>query len=441
MFSLHETTKTHLCRAAFVALCLVPTCAALVWSVVVHLPGYRRSHERAIAAQLGLHAQLAKASSPRPGTTLYEGLDLFDPETRQLLARLPFVELQISGTTIVIKLPFPATLNGERLEAFWKLAHDRTLASSVWRQLRLEAQNLTLHLPEGDESFTDLKCHVENGQDQARFEMSFRRAVAGVKPAEPAELTVVRQRQSTPPGGVFQLVTGPTPLCCALAAFVWPDVECLGKTGEFQGRILAVEQGGIWKTELNGRATNIDLDLLISQRFPHKLTGRADAELEQVTIQNGRIETATGSIAAGPGLVSRSLIQSAQAHLHLQAPSDTSQWADNLVRYERLGLAFQMSQQGLALKGDLPHAQRAMLIDDHRKTLLAEPAVLSQPVVNLARALVPQSDVQVPATRETDRFTRSLPVPSVVAPASGQAPVTQARSLRIKTQAPVAGAR
>jgi hypothetical protein len=434
MFSLHETTKIHLCRAAFVALCLAPTCAALAWSVAVHLPTYRRSHERAIAVQLGWQAQLAKASSPRPGTTLYEGLDLFDPETRQLLARLPFVEVQTNGTTIVVKLPFPATLNGERLEAFWKLGHDQTITSISRRQLRLEAQNLTLHLPEGDESFTDLKCRVENGQDQARFELTFRRAVAGMKPAEPAELTVVRQRQTTPPGGVFQLVTGPTPLSCSLAAFVWPDVECLGKTGEFQGRILAAEQGGTWKTQLSGRATNIDLDLLISQRFPHKLTGRADAELEQVTIHAGRIETATGTIAAGPGIISRSLIQSAQAHLHLRAPAEASPGAENLVRYERLGVAFQMSQQGLALKGDLPHAKGAMLIDDHRRTLLDEPAVLSQPVVNLARALVPQSDVQVPATRETDRFTRALPVPSVVAPASGQAPVTRARSLRIKTK-------
>jgi hypothetical protein len=430
MFSLHETTKTHLCRAAFVALCLAPTCAVLAWSVAVHLPSYRRSHERAIAVQLGLHAQLAKVSSPRPDTTLYEGLDLFDPETRQLLARLPFVEVQTDGTTITVKLPFPATLNGERLEAFWKLGHDQALASSVWLQLWIEAQNLTLHLPEGDESFTDLKCQVENGQDQARFDLTFRRAVAGMKPAEPAELTVVRQRQTTSPGGVFQLDTGPTPLSCSLAAFVWPDVECLGKTGEFQGRILAAEQAGTWKTELRGRATHIDLDQLISQRFPHKLSGRADMELEQVTIHAGRIETATGSIAAGPGIISRSLIQSAQAHLHLQAPAETNQGGDNLVHYERLGVAFQMSQQGLALKGELPKG--AMLLDDHHKSLLGEPAMLSQPVVNLARALVPQSDVQVPATRETDRFTRALPVPSVAAPASGQSPVTRARSLRIK---------
>ena len=87
MFSLHETTKIHLCRAAFLALCLVPTSAILAWSVAVRLPSYTRAHELAIAAQLGLHAQLTKASSPRPDTMLYEGLELSDPNTRQLLAR------------------------------------------------------------------------------------------------------------------------------------------------------------------------------------------------------------------------------------------------------------------------------------------------------------------------------------------------------------------
>ena len=44
-----------------------------------------------------------------------------------------------------------------------------------------------------------------------------------------------------------------------------------------------------------------------------------------------------------------------------------------------------------------------------------EPAVARQPVVNLVRALVPASEVQVPATRESDKLARVLPIPSIVA--------------------------
>ena len=53
MFSLHETTRIRFCRAAFLALCIVPTCAVIAWAVFANGPAYRRAHERAIAARTG----------------------------------------------------------------------------------------------------------------------------------------------------------------------------------------------------------------------------------------------------------------------------------------------------------------------------------------------------------------------------------------------------
>ncbi len=91
MFSLHEMTKVRLCRGAFFAFCVLPTCAVLVWCITLALPSYRLAHERAISTRLGWHATLKRASTPRPGVLLYEWLELTDPDTGQLLARLPFV--------------------------------------------------------------------------------------------------------------------------------------------------------------------------------------------------------------------------------------------------------------------------------------------------------------------------------------------------------------
>ncbi len=120
MFSLHETTRTRLCRAAFLALCIAPLCAVLLWSVVVRVPWYRHAHERAVATRLGWQAKLTEVSTPRPGTLLYRWLELSDPDNGQLLARLPFVEIEM-GEVVSVRLPYPAIINGTRLDAFWAL--------------------------------------------------------------------------------------------------------------------------------------------------------------------------------------------------------------------------------------------------------------------------------------------------------------------------------
>lgn len=431
MFSLHETTKIHLCRIAFVATCLAPSCAVLTWGALVRLPSYTRAHERAIAEGLGLHAQLAKASSPRPGMMLYEALELSDPDTLQPLARFPFVEVLTSGDVLHVTLPFPAMINGTRLDAFWNAARHSVRPSRGWRELHFTSGNLTIHLPTGDQSFTALAGQIDNSEERARVRLSLRRAVAGSQPAEAAELTLERQLQTQPQATLVQFNTGGTPLPCALVASIWPDVETLGQASEFQGRVVSYEQAGRTKTELSGRLSGADLDRLVSGQFPHKLSGRANAELELLTIEDGRLESAAGKITAGPGTISRSLLRSAQSNLSLQGSKEFHAPGERVVAFGEMNFAFKINREGLSLRGESPTVKGALLVDDRRRLLLGEPTGLAQPVVNLARTLVPQSQVQVPATRETAALIRALPVPSALPPAEGQEPAAQARRLRV----------
>ncbi len=126
-------------------------CAVLLWSVVVHVPWYRHAHERAIAARLGWQARLASASTPRPGTLLYRWLELSDPDNGQLLARLPYVEIE-TCEVVTVRLPYPAIINGTRLDAFWSLMRDLARTTPGSGGVRFEAQNLTLHLAAGDQT-------------------------------------------------------------------------------------------------------------------------------------------------------------------------------------------------------------------------------------------------------------------------------------------------
>lgn len=430
MFWLHETTRIRLCRRAFVVLCVLPTCAVLAWCAFVNGPIHRRLHEQALARQLGWHVRLAQVTSPRPGLTLYEELELTDPEAGQLLARLPFVEVQTTGDAITIKLPFPSMVNGTRLATFWRLAHEQLRDAHEWRQLRIEAQNVTLHLSDGDQSFTQVRGELDNAEHQAQLKLNFCRATAGDAPVEPAELSILRNRQSTPPASVIQFHTGGTPLPCALVASVWPGVESLGTASTFAGKVSAAEASGPWKAEFSGRVSGIDLDLLMGQ-FPHKLSGPAEATLERVNLQDGRVESAIGTLVAGPGVISRSLIHSAQANLHVQLAPEAVSGAENRPHYKQLHLAFNMAEGSLALTGEIPDQKGALLVDVNDRVLARQPDVVNQPVVNLVRTLVPQTAVQVPATRETDGLTRFLPVPSIVTPAGSETPLPQAKALRL----------
>ncbi|HEV3136462.1 MAG TPA: hypothetical protein VGZ26_01135 [Pirellulales bacterium] len=430
MFYLHETTRIRICRAAFVALCVLPTCAVLAWCVSVRLPGYRLAHERLIAAQLGLRVQLTKASSPRPDMMLYEGLELSDPETGQALARLPFVEVQTGDTKVVVKLPFPAIVNGQRLDAFWKLAHELLRQPRSWRQVTLEAGNLTLHLADRDQSFTDLHAEIRSDEDEGRLTFAFRPAIAGEKPATTADFRLSRNHDEKRPTGACRFSTG-GPLPCNLVAGVWPISRHLGKASTFQGQIAANLRGEAWEAELSGSLNEIDLNTLMGQ-FRHKLTGTARAQLDRVVIQQGRIEAADGKLEAGPGTVSGSLIYAALTHLGFQAAPEVLANRDPLFNYEQLSMAFEIGPQGLAVHGTLPQSPGAILMDGQH-ILVSEPRFAAQNVVNLARTLVPNSDLQAPATRETGELINHLPVPSI-ATRESEEPLPKARVLGLGPQ-------
>lgn len=436
MFSLHETTRIRLCRAAFVALCLGPLCAVVAWSVVVRLDWYRQAHERAIAARSGWTARLDEASTPRPNLLLYRGLKLADPNSGQLLAQLPFVEIDSSGAAVVVRLPYPAMVNGTRLDAFWKLAQELARSSDGAEHVSFEARNLTVHLEDGDQSFTDLVGELDGSEGQALGKLSFCRAIAGNQAPEPCEVMLTRSQHAGTLVHSIELSTGSTPLPSSLIASIWPGALQLGKTSTFAGRISAIEQSGAWRTELRGELSRIDLDLLVSP-FPHKLSGLATARLDRVTIVGGRLENAAGSLSAGPGEISRSLVLSAQTHLHVRAADQVISGPGNSLPYLQLCAGFEVGPEGMTLRGAVPRTKGALLVDE-QFVLVEEAPVSFQPLVDLVRTLVPRSEVHVPATRETVMLTNALQMPSIVREHGQEQPI--ARPLNV-TARPTQGFR
>jgi hypothetical protein len=157
----------------------------------------------------------------------------------------------------------------------------------------------------------------------------------------------------------------------------------------------------------------------VSEQFPHRLGGTAEITVQKARFSRGRLEEAAGTFSSGPGVVSQSLVSAAIEFLHL-VPKPANDHADMLRQYEQLSFAFVVDSAGLTLRGTCSAAPSVVMrLGDG--TALSEAGGPSGPLVALVRTLVPQSEVQVPATRQSDWLIERLPVPQAILP-EGQQP-------------------
>jgi len=420
---LHESTRRRLCRTGFWALCIAPTLLVAGWIVSVRSDRFRQAHEQAISVQTGLKANLAKVTCPRPGHTLYEGLELADAETGELLLSIRILEVADDGESLSLTCSQPE-IHGGRLDSCGQVLLRQLRSDNLPKALHISAGELTLHGPGGARTFTDVEARLESAATGPQAAVSFR--LAGSPVAEPAKFRVLRNRQTTPPCTGFELHTGGYELPTSLLAGIWPGVAEIGSGSHFRGSLWVTENPLGSDAELTGKLSGIDLDAIVTDRFPHKLSGQAELTIEKARFRQGRLEEAAGSLAAGPGLVGRSLVTALAQTMEFSAGQAPPTLASALP-YNQLALAFAVDSRGIMLHGQCRQAAAGAVFIHQQTTLLSEPPQRPQPVIQLVHALAPQNEYQVPATRETDRLIQVLPIPPLVRPVGSEPAVPVAR--------------
>jgi hypothetical protein len=457
MFRLHDNTRRRICRAAFLLLCVLPTASVSVWCARRHLPGGAAAEAKRLERELGLEVSLAGLRYLRPGRVLYEGLELRDPETGRPLLRCRALEADWQQSTdregrprmsLVLIASQPeieaaaadpqvgAPL-GELLDRMLRRQTIlRTVPGEPQTDVRLAAGQLTLRAAGGSQTLSELQGSIESFAGGTQAEASFR--LAGIDTPQPIRIRIVRNRQITPPATGFELDTGGGAVPCGLLAIGLPLLERLGPRSRLRGYIWANQKGGKgtsagWEGEFAGQVYDVDLDDLVTGHFPHKLGGTAQVTIQSARFRRQRLEEASGTLVAGPGVISRSLIDAAVEQLGLVLGAEP-QTPGELVPYEQLAVGFLIDARGLQLQGgcsEAGHRSEAVaagtILADRQGRLLGEPVVQPQPLVALVRTLVPASRHQVPATRQTDWLIGHLPVPQVVPPAGARPAVPQAR--------------
>jgi hypothetical protein len=195
----------------------------------------------------------------------------------------------------------------------------------------------------------------------------------------------------------------------------------LGDRCKFQGRVCATQTNDGWSGDISGRLDDVDLDRLVTDRFPHKLSGVAQVVINRAAFDRGRVTSAAGSLDSPGGVVSRSLLTAAAESLHWTSSRAIHDTEQPLWQYRRLAFAFALDNNGLVIAGRCQAPSPGAILVDSRDALLADPP---EPVVSalaLVRTLAPQNEILVPASKETDALLHALPLPNVIPPAASTA--------------------
>ncbi len=396
--------------------------------------GLRRAEADALGRQLGLVVKLEAVRHLRPGVVLYNGIELADPETGQTILRSRCLEVawrrqadqqgQLRPTLVVIASQ--PELETAEIGVAWRWVQ-RLLENPPGRlqaDVQISADAVTLRADERSQTMTEVAGCWKRCPTEATAQIDFR--LVGADTPEPACIRVVRNRELSPPASRFELSTGDGELPCSVLALAIGELKPLGPRCRFHGQVWASETPDGWEGEVAGQLAELDLGSLITDHFPHHLSGIAHATITAARFHRGRLEECCGVVAAEHGTISRSLLAAAVDRVGLTPGAKPLPPGDRIA-YDELAMSIVLDANGLRLHGLCTTAEPGTILSDGRNRLLGEPASGSQPVAALVQMLVPQSIVQVPASRQTDWLLRHLPVPDVLPPPGSEGVAPTAR--------------
>ena len=429
MSTLHETTRRRVCRATFLLLCVGSTFGVILWAIWIDSAAHRRTHEAAWSATLDLQVSLGRVSTPRPGVTLYEEVQLVAPETRATLARIQAVEYDrtTSPPTLVASRP---ELSADQLARAWQaLERALRLPPAQGPGFRLAETDLTLHQVDGhDQTLTNLRGHLASAKEAARAAFAFR--VAGLEMTSDATLRVERHAvRGTPPITMrIDFQTGDAALPVGLLQSAWPALRHLGEA-TYRGQLWLTTESLAGEGGASGRLEAVDLQTLIGDQFPTTLSGTAQIDLDAVQISGGRLAMAKGALLASGGRIWHRTLEAAVQHLDCELANPQKRLGVSLP-YQELAIGFQLDGTRLELLGKCQHAPGALIVAGD-EPLLEQPRS-PQNTISLLRLLVPENDLQVPAVSAATELIRRLPLPEAVLDSAGTR-AARAHSLRVRT--------
>ncbi|MBL9125060.1 MAG: hypothetical protein JNG90_15590 [Planctomycetaceae bacterium] len=401
-----ERFERAFCRVLFVALCVVPTLTLGGWTYYQRLPSHRLACEQMLTRQLGLAVRLGSVEHTRPGDVRLLQVELREPETNELIARIGQIDARRHGHDWWVALAAPdLVLDG--CQALTELL-DRQLrwpTGGVDRRIHIVAEHACLRDGEQAWKVKQVAAAVTAAPRHAEARLVFHWEEGAAE--HPVSLKVARERDRPEPMTRLDLQTGEAPFPITLlrpwlAAGEWvgPKSTLVGR-----GRLDLGRQSRRWTVQ--GRFDQVELGELVTRHFGHDLRGTAQVLLDAEG-DGDRLLQASGELASRKGVISRSFLQALGQELSMSVAQLPAAMGEQ-VRFEELRLGYRVTDDGaLALSGASRYAEGALLVD-HNGVLVREPPT-TQDTAALIRALAVAGTPSLPASAPTAVLSRVLPM-------------------------------
>ncbi len=326
-----------ICQLTFVGLGVLPLALCITWSLWQFSPLHQHRQARVwgelLSSQLGLRVSVAAFETRSPERFALHEIRLTHPETKAELGRIRLVEVQRLSGKWWIRLG-QTELEGRHTATTWNLIHNAWLCrpQPTLQSVEISAAGCTIHGPTGDQLLQEITIVSPPTVDSTTVEIAFGMAAnastttsqksaalahAASNPTDKHQikLDLTRFHQQDELRTVLHLRTGATGLPCSLLAGLSPAIESLGAEASFSGSLDLTMRGSSWRGVLsNSVLAGIDLNQLTGGAGL-ALSGQAVLEVEQLEINDQRIELARGRGAITSGQISGELFHGLHQHL------------------------------------------------------------------------------------------------------------------------------
>jgi len=424
-FWFHDATRRRLYVGLFLVGCVLPTAGVLLWVGWRMSPWYVQQQAAQLERILGLLVRLEGVKHPRPGEAIYDGIQLADSDTGQTILRADQVQVRWTKATapseacvgMVEMAVHGLEIHTEGVGRLAELVRRALTQPPNWPryEVRIQATEARLRTGQQIRNLSELSGFLQPLEAGSHGRLSFR--MESGQGGQSVHIRFGRDRSQSPPISGVELAMEESAVPCSVLAGVFPVLTRMGSTASVRGTVWVHEQGGEVSYRFQGQLFQVDLKTLVGEELGMVLSGLAQLGVDDARIVGGRLEEAVGTLLAGPGVISRRLWQSAVQELGLSTslPADV---AEESFTYEQLGVAFRIGPEGLWLRGVCPApAPGSMMVNSHQLLLgEGDPTGRAIPIAALVRMLTPTDPIpagmQVPATRQAERFLRWLPLPT-----------------------------
>ncbi|MFO1062343.1 MAG: hypothetical protein U0892_00535 [Pirellulales bacterium] len=349
---MHESTRRGLCRLAFALFAALPLFVTLCFCVAEAVPAYQRARvaywEREATEQFGLETRIDSVDLRSPERMLLYGVKLLDPETKEPVAWLPFIEVVQKSTGIALHAT-QVDIEAERWQHAWTILHSQFVCRpsdrnqvglivldkvDIRREKATEEHLVRVRTefqwtPQSSAAISSIRFTPATGESDAKFKL-VRTHTAGSQCTD------------------IELAVGSAPLPCRLLSLMRPELATTMGDAKFYGTVNLHLADDDWKASVNGYLSELDAGRLTQ---PPQLSGEGRVCIDELELTGRGLQRFRGQMYLGPGRISHSLLVSIGEGLQVPIASDLQASNVSLHLFEDMAFDFDLNAAGLRLHG------------------------------------------------------------------------------------------